>query len=255
MLPPWLGIVLVYNVWPILIKGCVSKINGGLFLHLGHSLMIFISLFSPLPLFLLQQTCIQGLNRKWCSSLPGSILGKHPRPSSAKVSVCRQIRWDPCSCWCVCGVDSFGSERGHDRFFHGSFYQQNRSSNTQLIVLLEAVGIDCLQVWWMFAERGQKWTVLGSEAIWEEWDSHTHIQYICVKVLFLELSQPVFLGFILLTACFFLAVYYLQLLFHHKAVTLALQLNSKRPLFVWNCCSEEHSSQWLTAVSCTKHSC
>lgn len=116
----------LFITWPILIKGCVLKINGRLFLHLGRSLRFFISLFSPsVPCpFLLQQTCFQGLNRKWCSSLHGSIPGKRPPPSSAKVSVCTKVA-DPVASdfllMRVFGVEPSGSERGlssREKFFH-----------------------------------------------------------------------------------------------------------------------------------------
>lgn len=54
---------------------------------------------------------------------------------------------------------------------------------------------------------------------------------------------------------FFLAFYYFQYFFHCKAMALVLRCNSEQPLFVWSCCSEERSTQWPTAVLCTKHSC
>lgn len=239
-------------------KGCVLKINICLLLHLGHSLMIFISLFSPVPPALF--CCSKPASRGWTesgvhhSSGPSwgnSLFLRLPRWVSAAGHSC----WHLISCWCSWLVWMALAQKGLWQIFPQWGYQQNLPSNTQLLVFLEAIGIDCLQVLWMCAELGQNWTESGFEAVWEEWDSHTHVHYICVKVLFSELFQPIFLGFILSAAYFFLAVYYLQLLFHHKAVTLVLQLNSKRPLFVWSCCSEEHSSQWLTAVSCTKHSC
>lgn len=58
-------------------------------LPMGPSLRTFLSFSAcPLPPLLLQRTCVQGLNRKWCSSLPESTPGKHRLPSCAKVSVC-----------------------------------------------------------------------------------------------------------------------------------------------------------------------
>lgn len=94
-------------------------------LHMGPSLRIFISLFPSVrchPL-LLQRTCIRELNRKWCSSLHESTLGKHHLPLCAKVSVCMKMadlmRSDFLSMR-VFGLHSFGSDRrlsSHNRFF------------------------------------------------------------------------------------------------------------------------------------------
>lgn len=54
---------------------------------------------------------------------------------------------------------------------------------------------------------------------------------------------------------FFLLSTIFNIFFHCKAMALVLRCNSERPLFVWSCCSEERSTQWPTAVLCTKHSC
>lgn len=93
---------------------------------MGPSLRIFFSIFPSVlchPL-LLQRTCVQGLNRKWCSSLHESTLGKHHLPLCAKVSVCMKMAELMRSDFLlmhVLGLHGFGSDRrlsSHDSFFH-----------------------------------------------------------------------------------------------------------------------------------------
>lgn len=105
-----------------------------------------------LPPLLLQRTCVQGLSRKWCSSLPESTPGKHHLPSCAKVSVCMAtaglLRPDLLLMH-VLGWRKFGSDgrvSSCDRFFPHSEDISSISGLSPAACLLGGSGIFDLRV-------------------------------------------------------------------------------------------------------------
>lgn len=240
-------------------------------LHMGPGLRIFVSLFFPSVTChppLLQRTCVQVQNRKWCSSLRVSTLGKHHLPSCAKVSACTvtvlwqkwKIRsgflWMP-----LLDMPNFvGLTEGWVHvtcfvfFFFSPVVKTLEDSHLYpAVCLFEVSGntlslrlVNVSKIWseldsghWGYSGRLDSLTC--TYAMW------SHTAPFCRKTSGKAL-RAVLHYFFLLSTIF-------NIFFHRKAMALVLRCNSERPLFVWSCCSEERSTQWPTAVLCTKHSC